>query len=142
MFPLIADVTSSSISVNASASGDALCVVCVISAGSTSLGCVVLLHPDNDTSNVTVREVGTQAVQPYCISVQGDFSVAVFEWKSDGFVGAKPSSVSKVFVYHHLKGKMTWVLLLRLLLLLCSSIESTSTSTALKIILGKCAAGT
>ena len=69
-----------------------ICINCTISSLSDALGCVVLLHPVNDLSNITVREVNKSAQQPYCIYVGGGntFSVAVFEWKSDGFIGFQP----------------------------------------------------
>lgn len=91
-------ITSTSITVQPDR--DAVCITCMFSASSTSLGCAVLLHPVHFFSNVTVREIGYNTAQPYCIPVQdeGNFSVAIFEWKSDGFVGFKPVSVSEVYV--------------------------------------------
>ena len=59
----------------------------------------MLLHPVNDLSNITVREVNRSLQQPYCIYVGRDiFSVAVFEWKSDGFLSFQPA-VIKVATY-------------------------------------------
>lgn len=77
-----------------------VCIVCTFSANSASLGCVVLMHPVHNFSTIVVREIGTNASQPYCISVQekGMFSVAVFEWRSDSFVDFQPVSVAKVLI--------------------------------------------
>ena len=65
---------------------------------SDALGCVVLLHPVNDLSNITIREISKNIKQPYCIHVGRDntFSVAIFEWKSDGFIGFQPATVVEV----------------------------------------------
>ena len=52
----------------------------------------------DDFDNITVREIGTRTKQPFCIMAEGNVSVAVFEWKSDGFVGLRPVSVSKIFI--------------------------------------------
>ena len=52
----------------------------------------MLLHPVNDLSNITVREVNRSLHQPYCIHVGRDiFSVAIFEWKSDDFLSFQPA---------------------------------------------------
>ena len=68
-------------------------------ANSGSLGCAVLLHPTDNFSTITVREIGANTSQPHCIPMQetGKFSVAVFEWKSDGFASFEPVAVTEVF---------------------------------------------
>ena len=74
------------VTINADGAGD-ICINCTISSQSDASGCVMLLHPVNDLSNITVREVNRGLQQPYCIHVDRDiFSVAVFKWKSDGFL--------------------------------------------------------
>ena len=66
--------------------------ICINCTQSDALGCVVLLHPVNDLSNITVREVNRHLQQPYCIHVgRNIFSVAVFEWKKDGFLSFQPA---------------------------------------------------
>ena len=39
-----------------------ICIKCMISSASDSLGCVVLLHLVNDLSNITVREVNNNLI--------------------------------------------------------------------------------
>ena len=46
-----------------------------------------LLHPMNDLSNITVREVNISVQQPYCIHIGREdtyYSVIIFEWTSSG----------------------------------------------------------
>ena len=81
------------VTVGADGSGN-ICIHCTISSLSDALGCVVLLHPVNDLSNITVREVIRGLQQPYCINVDRDiYSVAVFEWKRDGFLSFQPAVI-------------------------------------------------
>ena len=64
---------------------------------------MVLLHPVNDLSNITVREINKIAQQPYCIRVGGGniFFVAVFEWKSSGFIGFLPATLNEISKYNY-----------------------------------------
>lgn len=93
-------IESSSISVYLNENRAAVCVVCTLTSSSHSLGCVVLLHPVSQFDNITVREISTHTAQPHCIRVtgEGNFSAAVFEWRSDGFVGLRPVSVTEILV--------------------------------------------
>ena len=63
-------IISSRLSVDADGTGN-ICINCTISSLSDALGCMVLLHPENDLSNITLREVSKSARQPYCIHVGG-----------------------------------------------------------------------
>lgn len=60
----------------------------------------MLLHPVNNFSTLIVREIGANTSQPHCILMQGKgkFSVAVFEWKSDGFASFEPVAVTEVLI--------------------------------------------
>lgn len=93
-----AAITSPNISIHPDESS--VCVTCISNGSSASLGCVVLLHPVNNFSTITVREIGRNSSQPYCIYMlgKGKFSTAVFEWKSDGFASFEPVSVTEVLV--------------------------------------------
>ena len=87
-FPLI---YNDAVTVGADGAGN-ICINCAISSQSDALGCVMLLHPVNDFNNITVREVNKNLQQPYCIHAGRDiFSIAVFEWKSDGFPSFQPA---------------------------------------------------
>ena len=93
-------ITSSRITVDGNDAGD-ICIKCMISSASDSLGCVVLLHLVNDLSNITVREVNKRVQQPYCIHVgrrENRFLVAVFEWKNDGFISFQPATVIEIII--------------------------------------------
>lgn len=60
---------------------------------------MALLHRTNNFSDITVLEIGRFANLPHCVLIEEErlnYSVAVFEWKSDGFVGLKPISVSVI----------------------------------------------
>ena len=63
-----------------------ICIDSMIPTTSDLLEHVVLLHPVNDLSNITVREVNTSVQQPYCIYIgrEDTYSVAVFEWTNGG----------------------------------------------------------
>ena len=52
---------------------------------------VVLLHPVNDLSNITVREVNISVQQPYCIYIgrEDTYSVVVFDW-TNGVIDLRP----------------------------------------------------
>ena len=62
----------------------------------------VVLHPVNDLSSITVKNVNFTSQQDYyCFHVGGEdvFSVAVFEWTSDSF-NFKPTTVVKLSTFN------------------------------------------
>ena len=59
----------------------------------------VVLHPVNDLSSITVKNINFTSQQDYyCFHVGGEdiFSIAVFEWTSNDFFSYQPTTVVKV----------------------------------------------
>ena len=61
-----------------------------------------MLHPVNDLSNITVKNVNFTSQQDYCIHVSGEdnFFVAVFEWTRNGFFSLQPATVVEVSTFN------------------------------------------
>ena len=59
----------------------------------------VVLHPVNDLSSITVKNINFTSQQEYCIHVGGEdiFSVVVFEWTSNSF---QPTTVVNVSTFY------------------------------------------
>ena len=59
----------------------------------------VVLHPVNDLSNITVKNINFTSRQDYCFHVGGEdiFSVVVFEWTSNSF---QPTTVVNVSTFY------------------------------------------
>ena len=59
----------------------------------------VVLHPVNDLSSITVKNINFTSQQEYCIHVGGEdiFSVVVFEWTSNNF---QPTTVVNVSTFY------------------------------------------
>ena len=59
----------------------------------------MVLHPVNDLSNITVKNVNFTSQQDYYCFHAGVFSVAVFEWKN-GFFSFRPTTVIKISTFN------------------------------------------
>lgn len=87
----------SSSSIDISLGNHSCCITCSVAVTSDVLGCVVAMVPLT-INQLFVTTLSRDVMQPHCVEVEtaGNYSVAVFEWSSNGHIGSRPVEVTTV----------------------------------------------